>query len=132
MSIMSNKKIAAHLMTPISEIPTIESTGTLKSALDAMTKFSLGVCIIQKEDGTLEGILTDGDLRRLILTVQNPLPALLITEALQFGTRHPKYVSEETTLEDVIKIMDEKRIWDLPVLDSEGRIAGVINRHNLD
>ena len=129
---MSNKKTAADRMTPISGIPMIDSRGTLKTALDSMTKFSLGVCIIQKVDGTLEGILTDGDLRRLILTVQNPLPALLITEALQFGTRNPKYVLEETSLEEVIKIMDEKRIWDLPVLDSEGRISGVINRHNLD
>ena len=129
---MSNNKKAMSVMVPISKVPTINSSGSLKLALDLMTKLSQGVCVIQTEDGKLEGILTDGDLRRLILTVQNPLPALLITSAIEFGTRDPKFVDEDTEIEEIIKFLDEKLVWDLPVLDSRGNVIGVINRHNLN
>jgi arabinose-5-phosphate isomerase len=119
-------------MIPASRVPVVQSQDSLKSALDVMTKFSLGVCIIENHTGVLEGILTDGDLRRLILNVQNPLPALLVTEAIRFGTKNPKFVLEDSSLVSAIELMDEKKIWDLPVLNSEGKFIGVINRHNLE
>jgi len=128
---MSNEMSVSKRMIPISKVPNIEPRDSLKKALDLMTKFSLGICIIKTEEGKLEGILTDGDLRRLILTVQNPLPALLVSEALEFGTKNPKFVLADSSLAEAVILMDEKQIWDLPVLDSEGKVTGVLNRHNL-
>ena len=129
---MSNEMQVSKRMIPIAKVPNIAPQESLKMALDAMTKLSLGICIIRTEDGKLEGILTDGDLRRLILTVQNPLPALLVSEAVVFGTRNPKFVYADSLIGEEIKLMDEKQIWDLPVLDSEGKVTGVLNRHNLE
>ena len=129
---MSNNNSLSDLLIPLSRVPVLEPNGSLKSALDLMTKFSLGVCVICAEDGKLLGILTDGDLRRLILNVQNPLPALLITNAIEFGTRNPRAVTIDTDLETAISVMDEKKIWDLPVIDADGKLIGIINRHNLD
>ena len=129
---MSNEMQVSKRMIPIAKVPNIAPQESLKRALDAMTKLSLGICIIRTEDGKLEGILTDGDLRRLILTVQNPLPALLVSEAVVFGTRNPKFVYADSLIGEAIKLMDEKQIWDLPVLDSEGKVTGVLNRHNLE
>ena len=129
---MSNNQIVSDYMIKIERVPSIGLTGTLKSALDLMSELSLGICLIQNENGILEGILTDGDLRRLILNVQNPLPALLITPAIQFGTRKPKFVTTNSLLSEAILLMDEKKIWDLPVLDSDKNVVGVLNRHNLD
>ncbi len=129
---MSNEMQVSKRMIPIAKVPNIAPQDSLKKALDSMTRLSLGICIIRSEEGKLEGILTDGDLRRLILTVQNPLPALLVSEAMAFGTRNPKYVFADSLIGEAITLMDEKQIWDLPVLDSEGKVTGVLNRHNLD
>lgn len=129
---MSNEMHVSTRMIPISKVPNIALRDNLKKALDSMTKLSLGICIIMTEEGKLEGILTDGDLRRLILTVQNPLPALLVSEAMEFGTKNPKFVFVDSLIGEAITLMDEKQIWDLPVLDSEGKVTGVLNRHNLD
>ena len=128
---MSNEMHVSKRMIPIAKVPSITPRDNLKKALDSMTKLSLGICIIKTEEGKLEGILTDGDLRRLILTVQNPLPALLVSEAMAFGTKNPKFVFADSSVSDAITLMDEKQIWDLPVLDSEGKVTGVLNRHNL-
>jgi DeoR family transcriptional regulator, catabolite repression regulator len=129
---MSNKNHLSDLLIPLSKVPVLEPNGSLKGALDLMTKFSLGVCVICAQDGKILGILTDGDLRRLILTVQNPLPALLVTNAIEFGTKNPRSVTIDTDLETAISVMDGKKIWDLPVVDADGKLLGILNRHNLD
>ena len=72
------------------------------------------------EGNHLLGVLTDGDLRRLLLTRQNPLPALLVTPALEFGNRSPKFVQADMSTEEAKKIMSREEIWDLPVMEELG------------
>jgi CBS domain-containing protein len=128
---MSNKKTVTDYMLPASKVAITNSNASLKKALELMTEFSLGVCLFRNENGSLEGILTDGDLRRLILKVQNPLPALLVTDAIEFGTRNPHTAGSNDEISRAIDLMDKNRIWDLPVIGFDGNILGLLNRHNL-
>jgi CBS domain-containing protein len=128
---MLNKTLVSDCMLPVSRVAITSSDASLKKALELMTEYSLGVCIFKSESGKIEGILTDGDLRRLILNVQNPLPALLVSYAIDFGTRNLQTVQGDENLLIAIQLMDEKRIWDLPVVNKDGAILGLLNRHNL-
>ena len=128
---MLSKSLVSDCMLPVSRVAITSPDASLKKALELMTEYSLGVCIFKSESGKLEGILTDGDLRRLILNVQNPLPALLVSNAIDFGTRNLQTVQDDEDLLVAIKLMDEKRIWDLPVVNKDGAILGLLNRHNL-
>jgi arabinose-5-phosphate isomerase len=83
-------------MIKINSFPILDENVSLKSALDSMSKYSLGVACFVNKKNQFVGILTDGDLRRLILNKQSPLPALLITSAIEFGTRSPKNIKENT------------------------------------
>jgi arabinose-5-phosphate isomerase len=118
-------------MIKIKSFPVLEENVSLKFALDSMSKYSLGVACFVNKKNQLVGILTDGDLRRLILNKQSPLPALLITSALEFGTRSPKNIKENDAISKAIALMDENRIWDLPVINEAGNVVGLLNRHNL-
>ena len=129
--IMSTNEIVSSKMIKTNSFPILDENVSLKSALDSMSKYSLGVdCFVNKKNQFV-GILTDGDLRRLILNKQSPLPALLITSAIEFGTRSPKNIKENDTISKAIVLMDESRIWDLPVLNELGNVVGLLNRHNL-
>ena len=97
-----------------------------------MTEHRLGIALIVNSDGNLVGVLTDGDLRRLLLSHQSPLPELLITPAINFGTRTPNIIGSTSTLSEATQVMDEKEIWDLPVVDSSGKLIGLVHRHNLN
>jgi len=97
-----------------------------------MSKYGIGVACFVNKENIFIGILTDGDLRRLILTKQSPLPALLISSALEFGSKSPITVSENEKISSVIEVMDTNKIWDLPVLNSNKNIVGLLNRHNLE
>ena len=119
-------------MISLEKFPVLESDATLKNALDAMTKDHIGVACFVDSNKHLVGVLTDGDLRRLILTKQNPLPALLVSHAIDFGSREPIAIKESEGIEVAITLMHDRKIWDLPVVDENMKIMGLVHRHDLN
>jgi len=117
-------------MKKLTEIPVLEENASLKKALDLMSQKHLGIACFVDEEGVLKGLLTDGDLRRLLLTRQNPLPALLVSDALSFGNSKPTIAHGEDEISDLQKIMNEKQIWDLPIVDSTNKLIGLLHRHD--
>jgi len=117
-------------MKKLSEIPVLSETSSLKKALDLMSQKHLGIACFVDEEGVLKGLLTDGDLRRLLLTRQNPLPALLVSDALSFGNSKPTIAHGEDEISNLQKIMNEKQIWDLPIVDSTNKLIGLLHRHD--
>ena len=100
----------------------------LKEALDKMTDSKLGiVCIV--EDNLLKGVITDGDIRRKLLNVQKPFSAFFTDYAIDHSISKPITCSENDTLKFAIELMEEKQIWDLPVLDDNGLLVGLLHLH---
>lgn len=129
---MSNNELIESRALPLSKVPVIQLDASLKKALDKMTEHRLGIALIVGSDEKLAGVLTDGDLRRLLLGHQSPLPELLITPAINFGTREASVIISSASIEDAAKLMSEKEIWDLPVVDGSGKLIGLVHRHNLN
>jgi len=129
---MSNNHSVESRALPLGKVPLIQADATLKKALDQMTDHRLGIALIVDSDGKLAGVLTDGDLRRLLLDHQSPLPELLITPAINFGTRTPSVIASSASIAEAAKVMADKEIWDLPVVDSQGELIGLVHRHNLN
>ena len=117
-------------MKKLSEIPVLSEKSSHKKALDLMSQKHLGIACFVDEEGVLKGLLTDGDLRRLLLTRQNPLPALLVSDALSFGNSKPTIAHGEDEIFNLQKIMNEKQIWDLPIVDSANKLIGLLHRHD--
>ncbi len=129
---MSNNNEILSRMLPRDKFAVLSIKSTLKEALDQMTKFRLGIaCMVDSED-KLVSVLTDGDLRRLLLTKQAPLAALLVSPASEFGKLNPSIVRVNTSLEEARNLMHDKEIWDLPVLDSDNKLIGLLHRHSLN
>ena len=129
---MSNNQTVESRALPLSKVPVIQLDASLKKALDKMTEHRLGIALIVSSDEKLAGVLTDGDLRRLLLGHQSPLPELLITPAINFGTRSASVIISSASVEEAAKLMSEKEIWDLPVVDGSGKLIGLVHRHNLN
>jgi CBS domain-containing protein len=126
---MSSDQTVESRLIPLSKIPIIGKGDNLKKALDLMTEKRLGIALIVNSDKKLLGVLTDGDLRRLLLTRQDPLPALLVSPAINYGNINPKTILAETTIDLAREKMISEEIWDLPVVSSDGILRGLIHRH---
>lgn len=128
---MSNNQTVESRLIPLSKLPLISKEDNLKKALDLMTEKRLGIALIIDSDKKLLGVLTDGDLRRLLLTRQDPLPALLVSPAITYGSKNPKSISVDTTIDLAREKMVAEEIWDLPVVSSDGVVLGLVHRHSL-
>jgi arabinose-5-phosphate isomerase len=130
MSILRNETLFVRdVMLPLDRFPVIDAKTIFKEALEIMGRFHLGIaCVIGKERELL-GILTDGDIRRKLLKVQKPLSALFIDDALDHSIRAPVTTAPSDSLRHAIEIMGAKRIWDLPVIDDNRVLVGLLHLH---
>ena len=84
-----------------------------------------------KEDGTLVGIFTDGDFRRLVSDASEKAASLLEAEVASVMTPSPMFVKESAYAAELLKVFEKKRIDDLPVCDDAGRVVGLIDIQDL-
>lgn len=111
--------------------PTAPENMIFKDALLELTAKGLGAISVVDADGKLSGILTDGDIRRLLQKSQGSLTRLFLTNADTVMTRKPKNIGLEKTVFDALRIMEDSAITVLPVVDKTGRPAGMIHLHDL-
>ena len=128
---MSNKHnyLVKDVMLGLSKFPIVDEKNILKEALDKMDFFKLGIACIVNGNMNLMGVITDGDIRRKLLSVQKPLSAFFIDDAFNYSVKNPISIQETDTLFNAIEIMGKEKIWDLPVLNKEDKIVGLLHLH---
>ncbi|MBC2714652.1 MAG: KpsF/GutQ family sugar-phosphate isomerase [Desulfobacteraceae bacterium] len=108
-------------------IPVVNEHTDMANALDILDKQKLGVVLIRKTDDTLSGIITDGDVRRMLVrkidVFEKTVDELMI--------ENPKSIHENAPLYDALNIMETHQITVLPVIDMEKKIAGVLHLHDI-
>ena len=128
MSIQNNLTVG-NVLLDLDVTPQTTATALLKEALEMMDKHRLGIVCITGTDGVLDGIITDGDIRRILNAVQKPIAALMSDDVITHANTNPTTVMRETKLIDAVILMGEKQIWDLPVVDQNGALAGLLHLH---
>ena len=108
-------------------IPSVSTDASMSDAVQEMSVKRLGMTCVTDAEGRLAGILTDGDLRRRLLRVERPLQGT----AGEAMTRIPTTIARGSLAGEALRIMEEKKITSLPVVDEAGRVAGVIQIHDL-
>lgn len=113
----------------LDRIPVMPARSLLKEALEAMTRRRLGIATIVDDAGRLLGIFTDGDIRRMLLKDQKPFSALFVDDAIRHANRKPATVRPDLPLVEAVRMMEDKEIWDLPVVDAQGKLLGLLHLH---
>ena len=125
----NNTLLVKDVMLSIDRFPVIRESVILKEALEEMGNTRLGIVCIVDEENKLVGIMTDGDIRRKLLKVQKPFSAFFVDDALVHSIRSPFTIAPESTLIDAVTYMEEKMVWDLPVVSEEGMLVGLLHLH---
>ena len=107
--------------------PVVVQETPLSDALAVMDKGKLGTVVFTDDKGVLTGILTDGDLRRLIcggaLDMAKPSSAVMVKD--------PYRVKKGSSVAELLDFMEEKEITALPVVEEDGTLAGIVHMHDL-
>lgn len=125
-----NKAImVSDVMIGLNDTPKIAKQTLLKEALEIMDEKKLGIVCIVDDDSQLEGIITDGDIRRMLTKVQKPMAALMSDDVINHAIINPTTVNMNTDLVEAVSIMGNKQIWDLPVVDDNNILKGLLHLH---
>jgi arabinose-5-phosphate isomerase len=116
------------LMHTGDEIPRVSPGTPMKDVLFEMTRKRLGLTTVVDADGTLVGMLSDGDLRRQL---ERHGYAILDKSAAECMTRDPVRVERRELATRALDLMESRRITALLVTDAQGRIEGVLHLHDL-
>lgn len=108
-------------------LPVVPCQATIKDALLEISKKGLGMTSVTSEDGTLAGIFTDGDLRR-ILDVRHDIHTGLIGDVM---SRHCITAHAQMLAAEALQIMQQRKINGLVVVDDQQRPVGALNMHDL-
>ena len=121
-------------VTPVSElmrqgdaVPRVPATATMAAAVHEMSAKGLGMTCVVDTTGRLAGILTDGDLRRRMLTSERPLEGLVATAM----TAKPVTIAPEALAGDALRMLEDRKITSLAVADEKGVLRGVLQIHDL-
>ncbi len=115
------------MMVKGNDIPVVRDDVPLSDAIYVITSKRLGATCVVDGGGKLVGVITDGDLRRLLQRTAN-IAGLTAAEAM---TRNPKTIRPEMLAASALEEMESFAITQLIVVDGEHRPVGMIHLHDL-
>lgn len=105
------------------ELPSVNTNSLLVDAIKEMTNKGLGVVCMVDDNNKLEGILTDGDLRRVI----EKRVDIYSEKVKNVMTNNPKRISSDKLAIEALKFIRSKNINNLPVVDENDKLIGVVD-----
>lgn len=110
------------------EVPTVGADASVSEALVEMSRKRLGMTAVVDDARRLIGLYTDGDLRR---TLDDPGVDLRSTQIKEVMTRSPKTIGADALAVEAAQLMETHKISGLLVVDTERRVVGALNIHDL-
>jgi arabinose-5-phosphate isomerase len=108
-------------------VPVVGPATQMTDVIYEMSSKQLGMTTVQ-EDGRLRGVISDGDLRRLL---EREGGAALSRTAGEAMNASPRTIGAEELAAKALSILEERKITSLVVVDRELRVEGVVHLHDL-
>ena len=115
------------LMLTGPDLPRVSEKTGMMEAVKVIDRGRLGTTLVTGADGKLSGIITDGDIRRLVVSGQS-IENLTVKDVM---THNPQTIAKDFPAYDALNIMEKHQITVLPIVDSEGAILGILHLHNI-
>ena len=114
-----------------SDIPMVDEESTMKDVICVITSKKLGVTTVVDKDKRLAGIITDGDLRRLLERETGRGMNILTLRAKEVMTKNPKVLHKGALAVSAVQIMETYSITSLVILDNDRTVSGIVHLHDL-
>lgn len=115
------------LMQAGDAVPVVKADTAMPQVIHEMNSKRLGMTCVVDDNGHLIGVVTDGDLRRHM----TPGSALLDQQARDVMTHRPVTITKGMLAVEAVRVMEEKKITALVVVDGTAHVEGVVHLHDL-
>ena len=107
-------------------VPVLSPAATMREAVVQLAE-RRGIAVVRNDDGTVAGVITSGDLTRLMEHEDNVMPV----PVAGVMTKNPRIAREDELGSAVVYRMEQHGIISMPVVDDADRLVGVIHLHDL-
>jgi len=111
-----------------SEIPLVQESENMDVVIRKMLEINIGGTVVMNRNGKLAGIVTDGDLKRILLQNHQDIMNKTAAECM---TRNPKRTTGLALAIDALNLMEDNNITLLPVVDEDDLPIGILQMHDL-
>jgi arabinose-5-phosphate isomerase len=115
------------LMHTGAQVPMVDIAAPMHDAIYEMSKKSFGITAVVRGDRVLEGVISDGDLRRLLQRDEN----IVRKTAGECMTRNPATIDGNELASAALQMLEQRKITSLFITDADGRVEGLIHLHDL-
>ena len=116
------------LMHAGEDVPRVLPSAKMPDVIYEMSRKGLGLTAVTEPDGKLLGIVTDGDLRRMMHKGKGNVLDLTAVDCM---TKNPVAIPRSELAASALRRMEEKKITSVLVVDDSGRLEGVLHIHDL-
>lgn len=120
-------RTVGELMHRGEQVPRVSPSTPMKDVIYEMSRKGLGITTVQDEEGRLLGVITDGDLRRLMEAHAEPL-ALVAGQVMHPGG---VTIAAAALASEALRLLQERRITSLVVAGADGTVEGILHLHDL-
>jgi len=117
-----------HLMHAKAALPKVMKNAPMPEAFHEMSNKGLGMTTVLEADGRLAGILTDGDLRRLMEMHKGKTLEMTAGECM---TRNPQTIGPHVLASEALNLMEKRKITSVVVVNDASVVLGVVHLHDL-
>ena len=115
------------LMLTGPSLPLVSEGTCTPEAVKTIDRGKLGTTLVTNSQNKLSGIITDGDIRRLVASGQ----AFLKLSVEEIMTKNPRSIAEDSPTYDALNIMEQHQITVLPVVNSREEVIGILHLHDI-
>ncbi len=115
------------MMSTGDAVPVVSFDDTMQQAMAVLSEKSLGAVVVVDETRRLRGIVTDGDIRRLVVDGKD----VYSTKVSVIMTEDPLCITGDVVAADALSVMQRHEVTVLPIVDKEHRLIGILHLHYL-
>ncbi|MDB2686438.1 KpsF/GutQ family sugar-phosphate isomerase [Mariniblastus sp.] len=119
------------VMRSADQLPVVSIKSTLAQAIQAISDKHLGAVFAVDQNQSLSGVLTDGDLRRIIESSAADMATIIDQEIESMITSNPKTTAADRFAAEALRTMETNNITILPVVNEANHLQGVVHLHDL-
>jgi arabinose-5-phosphate isomerase len=117
----------ADVMRTGEQLPKVAGGTSLRDAVIEMSRGRIGMTAVLDASGRVQGIFTDGDLRRTIEKSVD-LNRARVDDVM---TRNPRTIQSQTLAAEAVHVMEAHKVNQILVVDERGQLVGALNMHDL-
>jgi arabinose-5-phosphate isomerase len=108
-------------------LPMVAEGTSMKEAVMEIERGGLGTTVVSGPGNKLSGIITDGDIRRMVASGRK-ISELAVEDVM---TRHPRTLKLDSPTYEALNLMEQHQITVIPIINSEGEVRGILHLHDI-